>query len=42
MIKSRNMRWAGHVERIGEMGNAYKILIGKLAGNKSLRRLILT
>jgi hypothetical protein len=25
MIKSRRMRWAGHVGRIGAMGNAYKI-----------------
>jgi hypothetical protein len=24
------MRWAGHIVRIGEMANAYKILVGKL------------
>jgi hypothetical protein len=29
MIKSRRMRWAGHVARMGEKGNAYKILDGK-------------
>jgi hypothetical protein len=28
MIKSRRMRWAGHVERMGEKRNAYKTLIG--------------
>jgi hypothetical protein len=29
MIKSRRMRWAGHVARIGEKRNAYRILVGK-------------
>jgi hypothetical protein len=29
MIKSRRMRWAGHVARIGEKRNAYKIGMGK-------------
>jgi hypothetical protein len=28
MIKSKRMRWAGHVARIDEMRNAYKILVG--------------
>jgi hypothetical protein len=28
MIKSRRMRWAGHVERMGEKMNAYRILVG--------------
>jgi hypothetical protein len=27
MIKSRRVRWAGHVARMGKMINAYKILI---------------
>jgi hypothetical protein len=27
MIKSRRMRWAGHVARIGEKRNAYRILV---------------
>jgi hypothetical protein len=27
MIKSRRMRWAGHVARIGEKKNAYRILV---------------
>jgi hypothetical protein len=28
MMKSRRMRWAWHVERMGEKKNGYKILIG--------------
>jgi hypothetical protein len=27
------MRWAGHVVKMGEMKNAYKILVGKPKGN---------
>jgi hypothetical protein len=27
--KSRMMRWVGHGARMGEMKNAYKILVGK-------------
>jgi hypothetical protein len=27
MIKSRRMRWAGHVARMGERRNAYRILV---------------
>jgi hypothetical protein len=29
MIKSRRTRWAGHVARMGETRNAYRILVGK-------------
>jgi hypothetical protein len=29
VIKSRRMRWAGHVARRGEMRNAYRDLVGK-------------
>jgi hypothetical protein len=29
MIKSRRMRWAGHVAGMGELRNAYRILVGK-------------
>jgi hypothetical protein len=29
MIKLRRMRWAGHVARMGEKRNAYRILVGK-------------
>jgi hypothetical protein len=31
---SRRMRWAGHVARMGEKRNAYRILVGKLEGKK--------
>jgi hypothetical protein len=29
VIKSRRMRWAGHVEYMGDMRNAYRILVGR-------------
>jgi hypothetical protein len=29
MIESRRMRFSGHVERVGEKRNAYRILVGK-------------
>jgi hypothetical protein len=29
VIKSRRMRWTGHVARIGQMRNVYKNLVGK-------------
>jgi hypothetical protein len=32
MMKSRRMRWAGHVARMGEMRNAYTILVGNPEG----------
>jgi hypothetical protein len=38
MIKSRRMRWAGHVARIGEKRNAYRILVGKPEGKRLLGR----
>jgi hypothetical protein len=38
MIKSRRMRWAGHVTRIGENSNAYRILVGRPEGKKPLGR----
>jgi hypothetical protein len=38
MIKSRRMRWAGHVTRMGEMRNAYMILVGKPEGKRPLGR----
>jgi hypothetical protein len=37
MIKSRRMKWAGHVTRMGETRNAYSILVGK-PGGKSTRK----
>jgi hypothetical protein len=38
MIKSRRMRWAGHVAQMGEKRNAYRILVGKPEGKRQLRR----
>jgi hypothetical protein len=32
------MRWAGHVARIGEKRNAYRILVGKPEGKRPLGR----
>jgi hypothetical protein len=29
IIKSSRMRWAGHVARMGEKRNAYRLLVGK-------------
>jgi hypothetical protein len=37
MIKSRRMRWEGHVARMGETRNAYRILVGKTERNPSHR-----
>ena len=33
-IKSRRMRWAGHVARMGEERGAYRVLVGKLEGRR--------
>jgi hypothetical protein len=38
MIKSRRLRWAGHVARMGEKRNAYRILVGKPEGRRQLGR----
>jgi hypothetical protein len=38
IIKSRRMRWAGHVTRIGEKINAYRSLVGKPEGKRPLGR----
>jgi hypothetical protein len=38
VIKSGRMRWAVHVELMGEMTNAYKIFVGKPEGMSSLGR----
>jgi hypothetical protein len=37
-IKSRRMRWAGHVARIGEGRNVYRVLVGKPEGKRPLER----
>jgi hypothetical protein len=38
MIKSRRMRWAGYVARMGEKRNPYRILVGKPEGKRPLGR----
>jgi hypothetical protein len=38
LIKSRRMRWAGHVARVGEKMNAYRILVGKTEEKRPLGR----
>jgi hypothetical protein len=38
MIKSRRMRWAGNVARMGETRNVYRILVEKPEGKRPLGR----
>jgi hypothetical protein len=38
IIKSRRMRWAGHVARMGEKRNVYRLLVGKSEGKRPLGR----
>jgi hypothetical protein len=38
VIKSRRMRWAGHVARMGEKRGAYRILVGSPEGRRQLGR----
>ena len=38
MIKSRRLRWAGHVARMAESRSAFKILTGTPAGKIPLGR----
>ena len=37
-MKLRRMRWAGHVARIGEEREVYRVLVGKLEGKRPLGR----
>jgi hypothetical protein len=37
-IKSKRMRWAGHVARMGEGRNVYRVLVGKPEGKRPLER----
>ena len=34
VIKSRKMRWAGHVVRMGERRGVYRVLVGKCEGKR--------
>jgi hypothetical protein len=38
LIKSRRMRWVGHVARIGEGRGIYRVLVGRPEGNRPLGR----
>ena len=38
VIKSRRMRWAGHVARMGEEREVYRVLVGKPEGRRPLGR----
>jgi hypothetical protein len=38
IIKSRRMRWAGHVARMEEKRNAYRLLVGKAREKETTRR----
>ena len=38
VIKSRRMRWAGHVARMGERIGAYRVLVRKPEGKRRLGR----
>jgi len=38
VIKSRRMRWAGHVARMGEERGVYRVLVGKPEGRRPRRR----
>jgi len=38
VIKSRRMRWAGHVASVGEGRGSYRILVGRPEGKKLLGR----
>jgi hypothetical protein len=39
IIKARRIRWAGHVARLGDKKNAYRLLVGKPEGRRPLGRL---
>ena len=38
VIKSRRMRWDGHVARMGENRGVYRVLVGKPEGKRPLDR----
>ena len=38
VIKSRTMRWAGHVARMGEERGVYRVLVGKPEGRRTMGR----
>ena len=38
VVKSRRMRWAGHVARMGQGRGVYRVLVGKPEGKRPLGR----
>ena len=38
VIKSRRMRWAGHVARMGEDKGVHRVLVGRPEGKRSLEK----
>jgi hypothetical protein len=38
VIKSRKMRWAGHVARMGQGRGVYRVLVGRPEGKRPLGR----
>jgi hypothetical protein len=38
IIKSRNVRWAGHVALVGDRSGIYRVLVGKPERKKPLQR----
>jgi hypothetical protein len=38
VIKSRRMRWAGHIARMGEGRGVYRVLVGRPEGKSPLGR----
>jgi hypothetical protein len=38
VVKSRRMRWAGHVARMGEDSGVHRVLVGKPEGKRPLGR----
>jgi hypothetical protein len=38
IIKSRRIRWVGHVARMGKKRNAYRLLVGKPEEKRPLER----
>jgi hypothetical protein len=38
VVKSRRMRWAGHVARMGERRGVHRVLVGKPEGRRPLGR----
>jgi hypothetical protein len=39
VIKLKLMGWTWHIERMGELRNAYEILVGRSKGERPLRRM---